>query len=392
MGAKTTSRAKEVILVLTLVVLVAFVSHVVIVYPLALPRLSYHFEAQISQWFTRCSGDAPDWMYQVQRYATRNMGAQASQLAWLSQDSELHHCETGWKDGLLGNEALQPEHRFRIASVTKMLTAAAILDLINEDRLALDDRLVEVLGIKGPFRDPEVADITIEHLLRHRSGWDRIKSQDAMFLPNKKPWCPDNLAYLSKTGVMNQPGKRESYSNLGYCLLGAVLKKMTGQPYRQYMRQKFQFDSLGLGFVDGPYVQSEPAYDFRHENFFSSSYYKMLDFQSLSSSAGLLGSAVGLTQAINLVMRQEPLSIIDGSATHGCEPGAVQSCYGYGTYLYQKAAQPKIFAHDGKLPGATSVVMIAPTGGILVWLGAGVSPNGSEDRPEFYDVIIEKLR
>src|SRR5690625_6141665 len=79
-------------------------------------------------------------MHELQRYATRQQGAPASQLAFIEPGGRLHHCETGWKDGVWGDSQLEPDTRFRFASVTKPVTAAAILELINRNKLSPEDR------------------------------------------------------------------------------------------------------------------------------------------------------------------------------------------------------------------------------------------------------------
>ena len=113
------SRLKDLLVVIILVTLVAGISHFVITNPLGPSRLLYYPQAQVIQWNTRCSPEAPDWMVKTQRYATRNMAAPASQLAYVSPDGRLHHCETGWKDGILGDQPLQSDTRFRFPAPPK---------------------------------------------------------------------------------------------------------------------------------------------------------------------------------------------------------------------------------------------------------------------------------
>ncbi len=78
-------------------------------------------------------------------------------------------------------------HLFRIASISKPITAVAILRLVESGRLSLDDRLLDRLDLSqsiekaGDKFDARWRDITLRHLLQHRGGWDRDKSFDAMF-------------------------------------------------------------------------------------------------------------------------------------------------------------------------------------------------------------------
>jgi len=382
------SRLKDLMFTLIMVALVAGVSHFAITNPLGPSRLLYYIQAPIAKLKTRCTLGAPEWMAQAQRYATSNMAAPASQLAYVSPEGKLSHCETGWKDGLLGDQLVTPDTRFRYASTTKTVTAAAVLGLINQDMLALGDAIVEVLELEGELKDPRVANITVEHLLSHRGGWDRKRTQDVMFLVNRKPWCPGKPEKLLASGLIYDPGEKELYSNLGYCLLGLAIEKVSGSSYREFMASHFDFSNSTLAFVDGPFLPDEVEYDFRFENFYTDSYYKSFDFQALSSSAGLSGSARDLARLVSKVLDAEPLNILDGDMEGDCNPGEMQACYGYGIYRYQPdGAEMPLYIHDGKLPGNPSAIVVDPEGGVLVWLGAGGPRPGGEATQDFYDYL-----
>ncbi|MDB4679873.1 beta-lactamase family protein [Planctomycetaceae bacterium] len=139
-----------------------------------------------------------------------------------------------------------------MASLSKPITAVAILQLIEQQKLALDDKLVDVLDTQiqitqaGDNFDPRWNQITIRHLLEHRGGWDRNKSFDAMFQPVRfaqqngmKP--PANQAAIIKAMFSQRldfdPGERYAYSNFGYCLLGRVIEKLTDQTYESYVKK-----------------------------------------------------------------------------------------------------------------------------------------------------------
>lgn len=380
---------RDLLVVVLLIVMVVGIAHFAITNPLGPSRVLYQVQAPFIQWRTQCSNAAPKWLSSIQHYATRNMGASSSQLAWTTPSGELHHCETGWKDKIFGDEPLQPDTRFRFASTTKTPTAIAVLGLVNNGQLALEDRIVEILGLGGELNDPRVADITIEHLLSHRAGWDRVRTQDPMFMMGKEPWCPYNPKKLTNTGLMYSPGEKESYSNLGYCLLGLAIEEVTGQSFRDYMGEYFNFSDSTLAFVDGPYKPDEPKYDFRHENFYMEGYYENFDFQAISSSAGLSGSASDLARLVKNSLGQEPLTILGGDMMSDCDPTEIQECYGYGLYRYQPEGEKPLYIHGGKLPGATSAIIVTPEKGVLVWLGAGSHPPGTAALPEFYDYIRE---
>ena len=150
---------------------------------------------------------------------------------------------------------VQSRMRFRIASISKPITAAMILRLIEMGLLKMSDNPFAVLKIPLPAdADPRLRKITIEHLLHHTAGWDRSVSFDPMFRPIliakeqnvDAPAKPlDIIHYMTKRKLDFDPGARYAYSNFGYCLLGRVIEKATGQTYEAAV-QKHVFDPIGV--------------------------------------------------------------------------------------------------------------------------------------------------
>lgn len=129
-----------------------------------------------------------------------------------------------------------PQALFRIGSVTKQFTAASILKLAEEGKLAVGD-LVEKYVPEFDFQGRKV---TIEHLLHHTSGlpnytdlgaeWDKTVRTD---------YSPIDLVKTLVEGkpYLFEPGERWEYCNTGYVLLGAILEKLSGQSYGDYVVQ-----------------------------------------------------------------------------------------------------------------------------------------------------------
>ncbi|HEY3064850.1 MAG TPA: serine hydrolase domain-containing protein, partial [Methylomirabilota bacterium] len=73
---------------------------------------------------------------------------------------------------------VEPTSVFRLASLSKTVTAVAVLTLVEEGRLRLDDKVLPILGELGPrpgkINDPRVHDVTVRHLLEHSGGFDRV--------------------------------------------------------------------------------------------------------------------------------------------------------------------------------------------------------------------------
>ncbi len=157
----------------------------------------------------------------------------------------------GYAD-VANREPATPTSLFRIASISKPITAVAILQLIEQKKLSLDDRVFEILDFNSEIEkagddfDPRQRDITIRHLLQHRGGWDRDESFDAMFQSVRfakqfdvpAPAGPrDIIRAMLRQKLDFDPGERYAYSNYGYCLLGRVIEKLTGRSYEDSVKE-----------------------------------------------------------------------------------------------------------------------------------------------------------
>jgi CubicO group peptidase (beta-lactamase class C family) len=137
---------------------------------------------------------------------------------------------------------VQPKSLFRIASVTKVITSAAICQLVDRGQLKFDDKLLDILKFKTlpPKMDPRWKDIQIGFLYMHTAGFDRDKDGDPMFknveiakyFGTQPPATRDQVVrFMLNRPLDFDPGKKQAYSNFGYCLLGRVIEKISGKPY-----------------------------------------------------------------------------------------------------------------------------------------------------------------
>jgi CubicO group peptidase (beta-lactamase class C family) len=139
------------------------------------------------------------------------------------------------------DEAVTPMHLFRVASVSKMITSAAVFGLIEQGRLKLSDKVFGPGAITGtdygrPPYNPGVGEITLGQLLTHTAGGWTNDSRDPMF-SHPRMDQPELITWtLSNRPLDNPPGQHYAYSNFGYCVLGRVIEKVTGQPYADYVR------------------------------------------------------------------------------------------------------------------------------------------------------------
>lgn len=138
-----------------------------------------------------------------------------------------------------------PMHRFRIASVSKPITHVAVVNLANNTSMTTGDRVFGANSILGgtyatPASNPNIEDVTVDHLIRHRGGFVNTNAsnqvRDPMFWydgtghPGLINWTLQNYP-LGST-----PGSTRSYSNFGYCLLGRVIAARSGKSYEAYVR------------------------------------------------------------------------------------------------------------------------------------------------------------
>lgn len=144
----------------------------------------------------------------------------------------------------------------RIASVSKPVTAVATLLLVEDGKLKLDEKVLELLAKHPSYSfDTEVAiksdhrwsAITVKQLLNHSAGWDREKSKDTVFQLvtvtqqlglRKLARNNDILQYQFRQPLDFEPGSMYSYSNVGYCMLGRIIEAVSGQTYEEFVRER----------------------------------------------------------------------------------------------------------------------------------------------------------
>ena len=149
---------------------------------------------------------------------------------------------------------VQPDALFRIASVSKTLTGAAIMKLVEEGKVKLDDRVAPFIAYLTPAPgatvDPRWEQITVRHLLDHAGGWDRDKPNGG-FDPIDRPAiaaaavnapAPASsetlIRYMKGLPLDFNPGEKFAYSNFGFIILGRVIERLSGMPYKEFVRTR----------------------------------------------------------------------------------------------------------------------------------------------------------
>jgi CubicO group peptidase (beta-lactamase class C family) len=137
---------------------------------------------------------------------------------------------------------LEPDTVFRIASVSKQFTAVAILMLMEQGLLALNDPLTRFLADYPTHGHI----IMVEHLLTHTSGIPSYTSLPAWFTQCRNDVSVEALIALFKDEPLQfAPGTRWAYSDSGYHLLGAIIEQLSGQTYAQFLQERI-FTPVGM--------------------------------------------------------------------------------------------------------------------------------------------------
>lgn len=142
---------------------------------------------------------------------------------------------------------MEPGSLFRLASVSKLITATGIMVLVDRGRLSLDETVLGPHGIlyKYPVSDPEYEKITVEDLLRHEGGF-QSRAEDPLFSTRRQMirygWSEvpdaDMLITAALKGKLPVPhGVASSYSNLGYLLLSKIIEARTGESYSSWIQK-----------------------------------------------------------------------------------------------------------------------------------------------------------
>jgi CubicO group peptidase (beta-lactamase class C family) len=186
--------------------------------------------------------------YSIKRFAARNELKGVS-IAILKNEKLVFTKGYGFADKE-NNEGVTPAHLFRIASISKLVTATAIMKLSELGKLSLTDKIFGNNGIISneeymPYKDKRLNNITIKNLLEHSGGWTQ-KYGDPMFLPNTiSKRVNENetanintyLKFITSRRLHYKPGTMSSYSNMGYVILGEVISRVSNMPYEEFVKK-----------------------------------------------------------------------------------------------------------------------------------------------------------
>lgn len=195
----------------------------------------------------------------------------------LARNGKLVYLRAFGNADIGGEEPAQPYHRFRIASVSKPITSIAVMYMLEEGLLSMDDKVFGEGGLlenhpvlsQANITDNEIYEITVQQLLEHSAGWNR----DLSCVPNPTPPYPygfsscdpiafplhvtltngttnpvteeDLILFLLEKGLDFTPGTSYNYSNIGYLVLGEIIEEISGLSYEDFIQENI-FSPLGI--------------------------------------------------------------------------------------------------------------------------------------------------
>ncbi|WP_165820576.1 serine hydrolase domain-containing protein [Pontibacter virosus] len=240
------------------------------------------------------------------------------------------------------NELVSDLSLFRIASLSKPITSAGILKLIQDGKLTLADKVFGPEGIladefPAPAADPNIELITVYHLLTHTAGWT-TKGGDPMLVEHAATAREIITDQLQHQALGHHPGLTNAYSNLGYSILGRVIEKVTGKSYQAYIQEDILqpakvFGMRIAGDSEAEKVLNEVKYYQREHSPYA---YNMT---RMDAHGGWLSSTGDLMRFMALIDRNPVIPDLIGE-------NLLQTTYFGGD----------TWTHFGSLPGTTAVL------------------------------------
>ncbi|MBM42158.1 MAG: hypothetical protein CL483_09585 [Acidobacteria bacterium] len=254
------------------------------------------------------------------------------------------------------------ETAFRIGSLTKQFTAAAIMKLVEQDKLSLDSDISDYL----PTFDKGQREITIRQLLNHTSGVPSYTSQPEFF-PKGSPLDlthDELLEFVKGVSFDFEPGKGWNYSNTGYYLLGMIIEAAGERPYPSYVDEEL-FEPLGLtrtfyGSERTVIPNRAQGYDFDQATgtYFNDALISMNTPGAAGALTASAGDLVRWTIALTGGRAVEPESY-EEMITSTVETGQGSARYGFGLMIDEANGVRRI-SHTGGIPGFNSILATLP--------------------------------
>ena len=266
-------------------------------------------------------------------------------------------------------EKVTADHRFRLASVSKTFTAAAILKLVEAGKLSLADKVFGAGAILGtaygtqPY-SANLTNITVSHLLHNTSGgWgagsggDPIDMNPQMSNDDFLNWVIDNKP------VKYAPGTRYDYSNTGFFTAGRIIEKLSGKPYASYIKEMVSAVNDKNTDVAGPALSDRKTKEVKYYGQGNDGQWTYtMALKRRDADGGLMTTATDLLRFINAIdgstTRPDILKASSLAAmTTGSGAAPLSNSYGLGIGLWDD-----LWYNYGSLPGTRTGFMRSSNG------------------------------
>ena len=286
-------------------------------------------------------------------------------------------------DGAPGT-VIAPEDRFRIASISKVITAIVVLQLVEAGQLRIDDavgsRLAQLVG--ADISDPRVEAITVRQLLSHTAGFPSYQSA---FFGGRHGSCPELATYALSQPLSAEPGTDYTYSNLNFCLLGLLVEQIAGRPYEAVVTDRL-LAPLGIdGMRMAPTADTDPT-SVIHPSVPGRNYMEALG--AAGAWTATPSDLVKIFDSLDLADRGfHPLSqaTVDLMRTivptGGGVPPADARGYGLGMMVFGDGS----FGHTGTIENTHAMVVDRPDGVTWSVLVSGEYPGTTGNLRQIFD-------
>lgn len=290
-------------------------------------------------------------------------------------------------------EAMTPDTRFYIASSGKLTTATAALQLVHEGKLSLNEPVWPTLqGVPGLAKLRNIQSVTLDQLLKHRSGLAEYYSDDfeakARRQPDKRFSAAESLAFAYGERAQGKPGRQHDYTNTNYVLLGELIERTDRQPFERALQQRI-FGPAGMSHTSVGARKAEKGlahgYSYDDED-------RLRDISASGWSAitgdGPIVTTAADYEAFLFALFRDGKLLPKAQVARMCTPQAEEpdSEYGLGCQVMDTPWGPA-WGHSGSVPGFNADTWYLPQLGIAVVFMTNGDPD-SEDP----DIVVRAVK